>query len=53
MEHRLSTDQVTRLFSTFSGWTDKEVAAIRVAADDCGGVVTEHYESLLHLLIRR
>jgi SAM-dependent methyltransferase len=48
----LSTDQVTRLFSTFSAWTDEEVAAIRVAADDCGGVVTEHYQSVLHLLIR-
>jgi SAM-dependent methyltransferase len=49
----LTADQVTRLFSTFSDWTDEEVRAIRAAADDCGGIVTEHYESVLHLLIRR
>ena len=49
----LTADQVTRLFSTFSDWTDNEVRAIRAAADDCGGMVTERYESVLHLLIRR
>jgi hypothetical protein len=43
---------VTRLFSTFSGWTHDEVDMIRLAADDCGGIVTEHYQSVLHLLIR-
>ena len=48
----LTTEQVTRLFSTFSGWSDEEVRAVRAAADDCGGVVTEHYQSILHLLVR-
>ena len=48
----LTTDQVTRLFSTFSNWTDREVRAVRGVADACGGVVTEHYESALHLLSR-
>jgi SAM-dependent methyltransferase len=48
----LTTEQVTRLFSTFSDWTDEEVEAIRAAADACGGVITEHYQSVLHLLIR-
>src|SRR5262249_21704377 len=47
----LTTDQVTRLFRTFSGWTDAEVDAVRAAADTCGGVVTEHYQSVLHLLV--
>jgi SAM-dependent methyltransferase len=48
----LTTDQVTRLFRTFSDWTDEEVHAVRVAADACGGLVTEHYQSVLHLLVR-
>jgi len=43
---------VTRLFHTFSGWADSEVRAVEVAADACGGVVTEHYQSVLHLLGR-
>lgn len=46
----LSTDQVRRLFRTFSDWSDSEVEAVARAADDLGGVVTEHYQSLLHLL---
>jgi len=48
----LTTDQVTRLFSTFSDWTEEEVQAVRAAAEDCGGVVTEHYQSVLHVLTR-
>lgn len=48
----LTSDKVTRLFSTFSGWTDEEVQGIWVAAEACGGVVTEHYQSVLHLLKR-
>lgn len=48
----LTTDQVSRLFRTFSDWKDEEVAAVRAAADACGGVVTEHYRSVLHLLRR-
>jgi hypothetical protein len=43
---------VTRLFSTFSDWTEDEVHAVRAAADACGGVVTEHYQTVGHLLIR-
>ncbi|HZG98532.1 MAG TPA: class I SAM-dependent methyltransferase [Nocardioidaceae bacterium] len=46
----LSTDQVRRLFRTFSDWSESEVEAVAEAADDLGGVVTEHYRSLLHLL---
>ncbi len=48
----LTTDQVTRLFRTFSNWTEQEVEAVRTAADECGGLVTEHYRSVLHLLRR-
>ena len=46
----LTTEQVRRLFRTFSDWTDPEVEAATRAADECGGVVTEHYQSVLHLL---
>ena len=48
----LTSRQVTALFRTFSNWTDEEVEAVRRAADACGGVVTEHYQSVLHLLSR-
>jgi hypothetical protein len=48
----LSTDQVRRLFKTFSNWTHAEVEAAAQAADDFGGLVTEHYQSLLHLVRR-
>jgi len=46
----LTTDQVRRLFSTFSNWLPAEVAAAAAAADACGGTVTEHYQAVLHLL---
>ncbi|WP_245994131.1 class I SAM-dependent methyltransferase [Nocardioides immobilis] len=46
----LSTDQVRRLFTTFSDWTAAEAEAAAQAADDLGGRVTEHYRSVLHLL---
>jgi SAM-dependent methyltransferase len=49
----LSTDQVHRLFRTFSDWTPGEAKAVAQAADELGGLVTEHYQSLLHLLRRR
>jgi len=49
----LTTEQVRRLFRTFSDWDDAEVEAAARAADECGGVVTEHYQSVLHLLARR
>lgn len=48
----LTTDQVTRLFRTFSDWTDEEVRLVAAAADACGGLVTEHYQSVLHVLVR-
>jgi SAM-dependent methyltransferase len=48
----LTTSQVCRLFATFSDWSHEEVQAIEAAADACGGVVTEHYQSVLHLLTR-
>ena len=48
----LTTDQVTRLFRTFSNWTEQEVVAVGTAAEECGGRVTEHYQSVLHLLRR-
>ncbi len=48
----LTSDQVRRLFRTFSDWTEPEVEAAATAAEECGGVVTEHYQSVLHLLRR-
>jgi hypothetical protein len=48
----LDTDQVRRLFRTFSDWNDAEVEAVAQAADQLGGLVTEHYQSVLHLLKR-
>lgn len=48
----LDTDQVRRLFRTFSDWNDTEVEAVARAADELSGVVTEHYQSVLHLLKR-
>ena len=49
----LTADQVGRLFATFSDWTPEEVAQVRRAAVDLGGVVTERYATELHLLRRR
>jgi len=48
----LTTDQVRRLFQTFSDWTSAEVDAAAEAVDDLGGRVTEHYQTLLHVLRR-
>jgi SAM-dependent methyltransferase len=48
----LRTDQVRRLFRTFSDWSESEVEAAARAADSLGGVVTEHYRTVLHLLRR-
>lgn len=48
----LTTKQVTALFRTFSNWTGDEVDQVAAAADACGGQVTEHYQSVLHLLRR-
>lgn len=46
----LTTQQVRSLFSTFSNWTPAEVETAATAADECGGWVTEHYRSVLHVL---
>jgi hypothetical protein len=48
----LSTDEVRRLFRTFSDWSSAEAEAAAQAADELGGRVTEHYQSVLHLLRR-
>jgi SAM-dependent methyltransferase len=48
----LTTDQVARLFRTFSNWNATEVDAAASAVDDLGGVVTERYRTVLHLLRR-
>ena len=49
----LGARQVGLLFATFSGWTPAEVAAVEEAARDLGGSVTEHYQTVLHVLRRR
>ena len=48
----LSAQQIGRLFKTFSNWSASEAAAAEQAAEDLGGRVTEHYQSILHLLRR-
>jgi len=44
---------VRSLFRTFSDWSEAEVDAAGRVAEELGGVVTEHYRSVLHLLTRR
>lgn len=48
----LSADQVQRLFATFSDWSPDEVDSVVDAVHESGGTVTEHYQSVLHLLRR-
>lgn len=48
----LTSEQVRRLFATFSDWSTDEVAAATRAVDELGGKVTEHYRSALHVLRR-
>lgn len=48
----LSAAQIGALFRTFSNWTAGEAAAAEAAASDLGGQVTEHYQTVLHLLRR-
>ena len=43
----LSSQQVGRLFKTFSNWSASEAAAAEQAAEDLGGRVTEHDRSIL------
>ena len=46
----LDIDAVRRLFRTFSDWSDEEVESAAQAVEELGGVVTEHYRTVLHLL---
>ena len=46
----LDTDQIGRLFATFSDWSDAEVRQAADAVNDLGGRVTEHYSSWLLIL---
>ena len=48
----LISEQVRRLFATFSDWSSDEVAAAGRAVDELGGKVTEHYRSVVHVLRR-
>lgn len=48
----MNAEQVGLLFTTFSGWTPAEARAVEDAARDLGGTVTEHYQTVLHLLRR-
>jgi SAM-dependent methyltransferase len=48
----LDVRQVGSLFRTFSDWTASEVAQVERAVQDLGGTVTEHYQTVLHLLRR-
>lgn len=48
----LTANQVGRLFKSFSNWSPAEAEAAAQAAEDLGGLVTEHYQSILHLLRR-
>jgi protein-L-isoaspartate O-methyltransferase len=49
----LDTDKVRSLFRSFPGWTDAEIEAVSQAVvEDLGGIVTEHYQTVLHLLRR-
>jgi SAM-dependent methyltransferase len=46
----LSPDEVRQLFRTFSDWSGAGADLAAQAADDLGGQVTEHYQTVLHLL---
>ena len=48
----LDVDAVTRLFGTFPGWTKEEVQAVSTVAEDLGGTVVEHYQTVVHLLTK-
>ena len=48
----LTAAQVRALFGTFSNWSEAEVEMAGRAAEELGGVVTEHYRTWLHLLRR-
>lgn len=48
----LTATQVRRLFATFSDWSPAEVEVAGAAVDELGGSVLEHYQTVLHLLMR-
>jgi len=49
----MTADQIRRLFSSFSNWTTAEVAEAERAVIELGWQVSEHYQTVLHLLQRR
>lgn len=48
----LDAEEVARLFATFSDWTTAEAAEVEQAVVDLGGRVTEHYQTVLHVVRR-
>lgn len=49
----LDAEEVGRLFATFSDWTTAEAAEAEQAVEDLGGRVTEHHQTVLHVVRRR
>lgn len=45
----LTAGQIHNLFSTFTGWSDDEVDEASSFVDALGGVVTEHYVTVLYV----
>jgi SAM-dependent methyltransferase len=48
----LDAEEVGRLFATFSDWTTAEAVEVEKAVVDLGGRVTEHYQTVLHVVRR-
>jgi SAM-dependent methyltransferase len=48
----LDAEEAGRLFATFSDWTTAEAAEVEQAVVDLGGRVTEHYQTVLHVVRR-
>jgi SAM-dependent methyltransferase len=48
----LDAEETGRLFATFSDWTTAEAAEVEQAVVDLGGRVTEHYQTVLHVVRR-
>jgi SAM-dependent methyltransferase len=48
----MDADKIRNLFRTFSEWDDSEVAQAGRAVEDLGGIVTEHYQTVLRVLRR-
>ena len=45
----LDASRVHDLFATFTGWSDAEVEEVSSYVDQLGGVVTEHYLTVLYV----